>query len=48
VHYIFSRMLMVLVTIHVAGAVYHTLILKDGLLRRMGFGRRAAASGKAP
>jgi cytochrome b561 len=42
VHYIFSRMLMVLVTIHVAGAVYHTL------LRRMGFGRRAAASGKAP
>jgi len=43
VHYLFSRLLMALIALHVAGALYHTLILKDGLLRRMIFGRRAAA-----
>jgi cytochrome b561 len=40
VHYLFSRLLMALIVLHVAGALYHTLILKDGLLRRMFFGRR--------
>ena len=40
VHYFFSRLLMALIALHVAGALYHTLILKDGLLRRMSFGRR--------
>jgi cytochrome b561 len=40
VHYLFSRVLMALIALHVAGALYHTLILKDGLLRRMFFGRR--------
>jgi cytochrome b561 len=40
VHYLFSRLLMALIALHVAGAFYHTLILKDGLLRRMFFGRR--------
>jgi cytochrome b561 len=40
VHYLFSRLLMTLIAMHVAGALYHTLILKDGLLRRMFFGRR--------
>lgn len=40
VHYLFSRLLMALIALHVAGALYHTLILKDGLLRRMFFGRR--------
>jgi hypothetical protein len=24
----------------VAGALYHVLVLRDGLLKRMGFGRR--------
>jgi cytochrome b561 len=43
VHYLLSRALMALIALHVAGAVYHTLILKDGLLRRMFFGRRSAA-----
>jgi cytochrome b561 len=44
VHYVFSRLLMALIALHVAGAVYHTFILKDGLLHRMFFGRRALPS----
>ncbi len=43
VHYLLSRLLMGLIALHVAGALYHTLILKDGLLRRMFFGRRVLA-----
>ena len=46
VHYALSRLLMVLIALHVAGALYHTLILKDGLLRRMSFGRRAVVTGR--
>jgi cytochrome b561 len=42
-HYGFSRLLMALIGLHIAGALYHTLILKDGLLRRMFFGRRVLA-----
>jgi cytochrome b561 len=44
VHYLFSRLLMALIALHVAGALYHTLILRDGLLRRMFFGRRVLAA----
>ncbi len=44
VHYVFSRLLMALIALHVAGALYHTLIQKDGLLRRMFFGRRVVAT----
>lgn len=40
VHYVVSRLLMLLITIHICGALYHTLILRDGLIRRMGLGRR--------
>jgi cytochrome b561 len=40
VHYVFSRLLMALIALHVAGALYHTFILRDGLLRRMFFGQR--------
>jgi cytochrome b561 len=43
VHYLVSRFLMVLIAAHVAGALYHTLILRDGLLKRMAFGRRTPA-----
>jgi cytochrome b561 len=43
VHYLFSRLLMALIALHIAGALYHTLILRDGLLRRMLFGRRTPA-----
>jgi cytochrome b561 len=49
IHYLSSRLLMALIALHVAGALYHALILKDGLLRRMLFGRRVpAATGSAP
>jgi len=44
VHYAFSRMLIVLIALHIAGALYHTLLLRDGLLRRMFFGRRVIAA----
>jgi cytochrome b561 len=51
VHYLLSRLLMVLIALHIAGALYHTFILNDGLLGRMFFGRRlisnAAASSSA-
>jgi cytochrome b561 len=40
VHYLLSRMLIALIALHIAGALYHTLLLRDGLLRRMFFGRR--------
>jgi cytochrome b561 len=43
-HYAFSRLLMALIALHVAGALYHTFILKDGLLSRMAFGRRTQPS----
>jgi cytochrome b561 len=39
VHYTLSRILMVLIVLHVLGVLYHTLIQRDGLLRRMTFGR---------
>jgi len=40
VHYVISRLLMALIALHVVGALYHTFILRDGLLRRMWFGKR--------
>ena len=40
VHYGFSRLLMALIALHVAGALYHTFVVRDRLLSRMGFGRR--------
>jgi cytochrome b561 len=43
VHYLISRLLMATIALHIAGALYHTFILRDGLLRRMSFGRRARA-----
>jgi cytochrome b561 len=47
VHYLVSRLLMALIAQHIAGALYHTLILKDGLLRRMAFCRRVLANRQA-
>lgn len=44
IHYVISRMLMTLIALHVAGALYHTFFLKDRLLGRMGFGRRVPAA----
>jgi cytochrome b561 len=48
VHYLFSRMLMALIVLHIIGALYHTLLLRDGLLRRMLFGRRIVATADFP
>jgi cytochrome b561 len=47
VHYVISRLLMALIALHVAGALYHTFILRDGLLRRMWFGRRVVTAAQA-
>ena len=44
VHYIASRILMALIAIHVVAAFYHALVLRDGLLKRMFFGRRTTAA----
>jgi cytochrome b561 len=44
VHYAISRLLMALIALHVAAALYHTFILRDGLLRRMSFGKRVLTS----
>ena len=50
-HYFFARLLMALIALHIAGALYHTFIRRDHLLRRMWFGARkvgdAAAAGAA-
>ena len=35
VHYAFSRLLMALIVLHVIAALFHTVVLRDGLLRRM-------------
>jgi len=43
-HYLISRLLWALIALHVAGALYHVLLRKDGLLRRMWFGRRFIGS----
>jgi cytochrome b561 len=40
VHYFLSRLLMALIALHIGGALYHTFIRRDHLLRRMWFGRR--------
>src|SRR5579864_3204961 len=44
VHYVASRILMTLIAVHVVAAFYHALVLRDGLLRRMFFGRRTTAA----
>jgi cytochrome b561 len=43
VHYLVSRLLMATIALHITGALYHSFILNDGLLRRMSFGRRTPA-----
>jgi cytochrome b561 len=40
VHYALSRLLMALIALHVAAALYHAFVLRDALLGRMFFGRR--------
>jgi cytochrome b561 len=43
VHYLLSRLLMLLIALHIGIALYHTFILKDGLLRRMWLGKSSTS-----
>lgn len=47
VHGLLSRIAMGLIALHVLAALYHQLIVKDGLLARMTFGRKVGAGGTA-
>ena len=42
VHGVIATLLMIQIGVHVAGAAYHQVVLKDRLLSRMGFGKRQA------
>jgi cytochrome b561 len=44
VHYLASRILMALIAVHIVAALYHALVLRDGLLGRMFFGRRTVTA----
>ena len=39
-HGLFAITLVLLIGLHIAGALYHQFVLKDGLMRRMGFGKQ--------
>ena len=41
-HGMFAILLVALIALHIAAALYHQFLLKDGLLRRMWFGKRGA------
>ncbi|MEO0498687.1 MAG: cytochrome b/b6 domain-containing protein [Pseudomonadota bacterium] len=41
-HGIVSKLLAALIALHIAAALYHQFVLKDGLLRRMWFGKRSS------
>ncbi|MFZ6770784.1 cytochrome b [Undibacterium sp. Di26W] len=44
VHAVLAVLLVLLIAAHIAGALYHQLVLKDGLLHRMWFGKRIITS----
>ncbi len=41
-HGYIATLLVALIVLHIAAAIYHQAVLKDGLLRRMWFGKRSA------
>lgn len=41
-HGAIAAILVALIALHVAAALYHQIVLKDGLLRRMSFGKRSS------
>ena len=41
-HGMIAAALVALIALHIAAAIYHQAVLKDGLLRRMWFGKRSA------
>jgi cytochrome b561 len=40
VHGIVAKLLMLAIALHIGAALYHQFVRRDGLLSRMGFGRR--------
>lgn len=44
IHYLISRLLILLFVVHLGGVLYHSLILRDGLLARMRLRDREPAS----
>ena len=48
VHFFFAKLLMALIALHIVGALYHIFVRRDGLLRRMWFGRRREAAAIHP
>jgi cytochrome b561 len=47
-HFAFAKLLMALIALHFAGALYHTFARRDRLLARMWFGRRRAQGAERP
>ncbi len=43
VHGIVAKLLMLAMALHIAAALYHQFVRRDGLLARMGFGARSAS-----
>jgi cytochrome b561 len=43
-HGVIANLLAALIALHVVAALYHQFVKKDGLFRRMGFGRRRVAA----
>lgn len=41
-HGLIATLLVALIALHIAAALYHQFVLKDGLLRGMWFGKRSA------
>lgn len=41
-HGVIATLLVALIGLHIAAAIYHQVVLKDGLLARMWFGKRSA------
>ena len=39
-HAVLATLLAILIAVHIAAALYHQFVLKDGLFRRMWFGKR--------
>jgi cytochrome b561 len=45
-HAALATLLAVLIAVHVVAALYHQFVLKDGLFRRMWFGKRTIGPAK--
>jgi cytochrome b561 len=43
-HAVLAALLAILIAAHIAAALYHQFVLKDGLFRRMWFGERTTVS----